>query len=199
MLQTTEYIQLKRVIMIRAFIGVELENDIKEHIYELQQGLRRYAAKGRWERIGNYHLTLKFLDEINVSQQKQIDEVLRRICAEQSSFRLEAAEPGIFNGRDSIRVLWLGLGGDLRPLRSFAGEIDSCLSQIGFTPENRRFAPHITIGRDIVFECPFEQIRESIGPVKYGPIDVARATLFKSEQIQGKRVYSKVSEYAFRQ
>ena len=187
------------MIGIRAFIGIDFESDFKKYIHELQQRLRKYAVRGRWKYSDNFHLTLKFLDEINTKQQKQIDDALNNICMEQCRFRLETEGLGIFEGRDSIRVLWLGLAGDLQLLQSLVEEIDKSLDSIGFPMEKRRFIPHITIGQDIVFECPFDHIRDSIGQINFSPINVTALTLFKSEQIQNKRIYSKISDYYLKQ
>lgn len=191
-------IKTKGLIDIRAFIGIEFDSGCKKYIYELQQRLRKYALKGRWKSGDNFHLTLKFLDEINAKQQKQIDEAMLGICAGQDPFRLEITGLGAFNGRESIRVAWLGLSGDLHQLRPLAAKIDHSMSGLGFFPEKRPYSPHITIGQDIIFECPFEQMKGSIEPVKFGPIDVNKVILFKSEQVQNRRVYSKVSEYTLK-
>ena len=152
--------------------------------------------KGRWKYIDNFHLTLKFLDEISVMQKKQIDETMRSICAEQKPFLLEITGPGIFEGKDAVRVLWLGLEGDLDILKHLAERIDKSFNKIGFPLEKRRYTPHVTIGQDIVFECPFDRIRESIGSIKFSPVTVNKLILFKSEQLQNKRVYTPISEYA---
>lgn len=185
------------MILIRAFIGVEFESDCKKYIYELQQRLRKYAVKGRWKYSGNFHLTLKFLDEIDARQKIQVDEALQSICRNRDPFRLYISELGVFGYRDAIRVLWLGLAGDLKPLQSLAENIDRSLASVGFAAEKRPYAPHITLGQEIVFECPFDQILAGVGQVHYGPINVEKLTLFKSEQLQNKRVYSKISEYGF--
>jgi 2'-5' RNA ligase len=184
------------LILIRAFIGIDFDSGCKEYIYGLQQRLRKYAVKGRWKRIDNFHLTLKFLGEINEMQKKQIDEAMQDICAGQKPFLLEITEPGIFEGRNAIRVLWLGLAGELDILKHLAGKTDRSLHKIGFPLEKRRYTPHVTIGQDIVFECPFSRIGDSIGSIKYGPVMVNKLILFKSEQLQNKRVYTPISEYA---
>lgn len=186
------------MILIRAFIGIDFQPDCKSYIYRLQQGLRKYAVKGRWKHSDNFHLTLKFLDEIDMEQQKRIDEALTLICGQQAAFSLKVSELGIFKGRDNIRVLWLGLTGDVKPLQDLSCSIEKALAPIGFLPEKRPYTPHITIGQDIVFESPFDQIRDSIGHINFGPMKIEKLTLFKSEQIQNKRVYTKISEYGFR-
>lgn len=106
---------------------------------------------------------MKFLDEINAKQQKQIDGELVRISKRYCPFRLETDEPGVFEGRDSIRVLWLGLAGDLQQLHSISSDIDRALAAIGFPPERRSYTPHITIGQDILFNSPFGRIKETVG------------------------------------
>lgn len=142
---------------------------------------------------------MKFLGEINVQQQSRIDTALRTICAGQQVFLLGTGELGTFGGRDSIRVLWLGLEGDMKLLRSLATEIDRSMAPIGFEPEKRSYSPHITLGQEILFELPFERIRESVGYEKTGLFPVKSVILFQSEQIRNKRVYSKVSEYFLRE
>lgn len=180
---------------IRAFLGIELAPEVKKAIYELQQRLRKYALKARWKYIENYHLTLKFLDQISMAQWKQIDAAMREVAGGKKPFDLIVSGMGVFAGKGAIRVLWLGLSGDLPELYSLQREIDQALTPLGFPPEKRPYRPHITIGQDIVFECPFDQIRESSGEVHLGLTKVDNIYLFKSEQVQQKRVYSKLSEY----
>lgn len=185
------------MITIRAFIGIDFGNDCKAYIHGLQQSLRKCAVKGRWKHSDNFHLTLKFLDEIDEKQQKQIEAALSDICAHRKPFCLEVSELGMFKGRDSIRVLWLGLTGELKPLQSLAGDIEKALVPIGFPAEKRPYVPHITIGQDIIFERPFDQVRDSAGHIGFGPMDMEKLTLFKSEQLQNKRVYTKIKEFGF--
>jgi 2'-5' RNA ligase len=180
---------------MRAFIGIDFDNKTKNEIYQLQQRLKRYAIKGRWKHINNFHLTLKFLDEINTTQQEQLDDVMKKVCTTRQSFSLTVTGLGTFDGKDSVRVLWLGLGGDTGHLHSLHEEIDKALAQIGFPWEKRRFRPHVTIGQDIIFECDFDQIRDAIGVIEFDLIKVNNLFLFKSEQIRNKRIYTKVTEY----
>jgi 2'-5' RNA ligase len=69
------------------------------------------------------------------------------------------------------------------------------LITLGFPKEKRKFVPHITIAQDVIFKCDFSIIKEAIGAPDIGKIPVDRLYLFKSEQIENKRVYTKISEY----
>jgi 2'-5' RNA ligase len=182
---------------MRAFLGIDFDKEVKNNILVLQQRLRKYTVKGRWKYIDNFHLTLKFLGEVNGVQHSRIDKAINRVCTGMSPFSLIVEEFGVFKGRESVRVLWIGLSGEVGRLKSLQKAVDNATAPLGFLPEKRRYTPHVTIGQDIVFECPFEQIREAIGEARPGIVNVNSLYLFKSEQIQGKRIYSKVSEYKF--
>lgn len=170
---------------------------MKKQIYELQQKLKGYARKGRWKHIDNFHLTLKFFDDISQSQKFQVDDRMQKLCLSRGPFNLALQGLGSFTGRDSIRVLWLGLTGDLEELTSIHKEIEQVLTPIGFPSENRRFRPHITLGQDIIFETNFSDIQKRIGKVQFDFFKVDSLFLFKSEQINYMRVYSKVTKYDF--
>lgn len=180
---------------MRSFIGIDFDDQLKKEIYRLQQQFRSHAVKGRWKHSDNFHLTLKFLDEISMSQKQKIDELMKELCAGTGPFSLGISGAGIFPGRDAVRVLWLGLSGDLRELRQLYGSIDSGLVPIGFPQEKRAYNAHITIGQDIVFRTGFDEIKKETENISLAPFPVKSLYLFKSEQIQNKRVYTKVSEY----
>ena len=183
---------------MRAFLAIDFDSGLKAQIAGLQSRLRRYEITGRWKHIDNFHLTLKFLDEINEDNVKDIDGVMGDICAGRSGFGLYVAKLGCFPGRDAIRVLWLGLGGDLEKLGSLQGETDKGLSALGFETEKRPYRPHVTIAQDISFSRDFDGLTEMFDYKQFSPIRADRVYLFKSEQAGGKRLYTRISEYVFR-
>ncbi|HAF60475.1 MAG TPA: RNA 2',3'-cyclic phosphodiesterase [Bacillota bacterium] len=183
---------------MRAFIGIDFEDNIKDEICSLQQQYREHAIRGRWKHRDNFHITLKFLREVSPKQKAMIDGIMVSICKNHKPFELKLAETGIFGGRGSIRVLWLGLGGDRDALFSLQNEIDLALELVGFQRESRKYSPHVTIGQDILFEEDFETVKQSIPIKQFKPLQVKSLYLFKSEQIQNKRVYTKVSQYDLR-
>lgn len=180
---------------MRTFVGIDFSIEVKDEIYEFQQKLRSYAQKGRWKHRDNFHLTLKFLDEITLSQKEKIDESLQGLCQKERPFSLGLKGLGVFTGKESIRVLWLGLTGDVQELVSHQKKIDQALTPLGFRPEKRRFSPHITLGQDILFEAGFEEINAGIAGLKFSQTQVEEIALFKSEQVQYKRIYTKISGY----
>lgn len=180
---------------MRAFIGIDLESGMKKDVRDLQQKLRLQAEKGRWKHSDNFHLTLKFLDEISPDQKQQIDDAMMQLCTGTRPFNLALSDLGIFPGREDVRVLWLGLTGDMKELQTLYAEVNKVLTPMGFSPENRSYSPHITLGQDIIFRSGFNGVKGSIGEVKLPAFTVRSLYLFKSEQVQNKRIYTRVSEY----
>mgnify|MGYP000904633478 FL=1 len=176
-------------------MGIDFDCDLKKSMYQIQQNLKEHAIKGRWKHIDNFHLTLKFLNQVNLDQRKKIDLEMEKLCASQKVFNLGIEGLGIFQGRGVIRVLYLDLGGDLLQLQSLYAAIEKGLKSIGFASEIRKYRPHITIGQDIIFKREFKELQQLVGQFEFKPFKVNSIFLFKSEQLQSKRLYTKVSRY----
>jgi len=155
------------------------------------------AVSGRWKYIDNFHLTLKFLGETKPENLKIINEKLIAACYEYEVFKLKFSNIGYFPGKDSIRVLWLGLEGDTDKLCNLQGSIDRQMADIGFKPEKRKYVPHITIGQDVVFKINFQELKEMVNFSEIPEITVKSISLFKSEQISNRRVYKSIYNYEF--
>jgi 2'-5' RNA ligase len=193
--ETIVKLNLKEVIPIRAFIGIDFNQAVKNEFYTFQKRFKKYAQKGRWKHIDNFHITLKFLDEISVLKAEQIDNVLKELCHNTEPFNLSFRDFGFFASRNSIKTLWIGISEGIQQLVSLHKEIDKSLIPLGFPKEKRKFVPHITIAQDLVFKCDFSIIKEAIGTPNIETIHVDSLSLFKSEQVENKRIYTKISEY----
>lgn len=186
-------------MIMRAFIGIDLSRQIKHELDEYRQRFRSYAKKGRWRQIDNLHITLKFFEEISHEQKLELDKAVEEICRSTSAFSLRLDKVGIFSGRDAIRTLWMGVGGDLSALHSIYDDIEQGAKVMGFPMDGRKYKPHITLGQDIIFDRSFEEVKELTGDPELPAIKVNKIYLFKSEQIGSRRVYTKVSEYKLKE
>lgn len=182
-------------LKMRAFLGIDFYVEAKAAISELQRELKKYAIKGRWKHYDNFHITLKFFEEINSLDMENIDRISKLVGENNKSFKLELSELGVFDGRDDIRVLWMGLGGETDKLSKLQTELDLTLENVNFEREKRNFKPHITIGQNLMFNCNLDKLREINKGIHYPEIYVNKFQLFKSEQIGPKRVYTKIEEY----
>lgn len=171
---------------MRVFIGIDIDEELKKEIDQLQQQL--HSTKGKWKDKSNLHITLKYLGEVDSIQMDEIDGVMKKICYNRKSFKLKLGDLGIFPGNNDIRVLWLGVTGDLENLHELYKDIDKEMLGIGFSLEKRGYTPHITIGQNVVYGG------ELVSHLK-GEILVEKVYLFKSHRVEGRLTYTKIKEY----
>ncbi|MBV9967075.1 MAG: RNA 2',3'-cyclic phosphodiesterase [Alphaproteobacteria bacterium] len=125
--------------MLRLFVGIEFPPELKLQLSLLETGI----PGAKWVDAGNFHLTLRFIGEVDEGVAADIDEALTRVRARR--FSLQLAGTGVFGG-GKPRALWVGVERhpDLVALRD---KIEQALIRIGLEPEQRKFAPHVTLAR----------------------------------------------------
>lgn len=180
---------------MRLFIAIDFEIGVKEKMKSLQKEIREHSVKGRWKSIDNFHLTLKFLGEVSPNNIKEIDNCLNHVAKKGNPFVLNIDKLGMFNGKDSIRVLWLGINRQLKELNNLVLNIEEGLNTIGFSKEQRPYSPHITIAQDVLLKGSFDDIQRIREQYKFEQINVNRIALMNSEEIERKRVYTVIGEY----
>jgi 2'-5' RNA ligase len=125
--------------MLRLFVGIEFPPELKLRLSLLQSGV----AGAKWVDPGNFHLTLRFIGEVDEGTAADIDEALLRLKARRFSVTLAGA--GTFGG-DKPRQLWVGA--EREPgLTTLQGKIEQALMRAGLPPESRKYAPHVTLAR----------------------------------------------------
>jgi 2'-5' RNA ligase len=132
---------------MRAFIAIEIPPEVKAALADCRAELQRLPAEAAWTRPGNIHLTLKFLGEVPERSQGTIGEAMREAAAGAAQLRLELAGLGAFPNLRRPRVLWAGLAGEVEAARLLQAKLEKLLEGAGFPPEERAFAPHLTLAR----------------------------------------------------
>ncbi len=131
---------------IRCFIGLPLPQGWQQGLDALASRLAgRLASRISWTKPGNWHVTLKFLGEVEQSRLPDIHEALRGVDFASFAIRLGAA--GSFSSRGAPRTLWAGLGEGAEACARLAGKVDRALAHCGFEAQARDFRPHVTLGR----------------------------------------------------
>ncbi|HXG93232.1 MAG TPA: RNA 2',3'-cyclic phosphodiesterase [Blastocatellia bacterium] len=132
---------------IRTFICIEVPDSIKNRIASLQQELKRLGAQVSWTNPANIHLTIKFLGDVAVSKLDTVRGAVERAIDSMSEFEIEVGGAGCFPAPKNPRVLWVGLTNIPDALRALHKRIEDGLARGGFEREQKRFSPHLTIGR----------------------------------------------------
>ena len=133
---------------VRLFIACEVPDDVKENIGILIANLRaRSGTDVRWIKPEGVHVTLKFLGETTVKKLPAIKLAIQEAVVGHSPFELEFSNIGMFGGREGLRIMWVGIAGDVLRLEALVRATNAALSVVGFEPERRPFRPHLTLGR----------------------------------------------------
>ena len=184
---------------MRAFVAIELSDEAKRALTALIQSLRGRRIDGlRLVRPEGIHLTLKFLGDIDASRVPHIADALAAASARHAPFRLTHSSPGFFPNADRARVLWIGVGGDLSPLRHLQRDVDETLATLGFAAEKRPFNPHLTIARmrDSAARADRRRAADALAayPLPHGIVISANAvSLMQSELRPGGAVYTRIA------
>ena len=179
---------------MRSFIAIELPEKVKSAISELQQELKKCKADIRWVKPDSIHLTLKFIGDTDEKILDRIVEATKAACGGYGRFNLETRGVGVFPDMRAPRVLWLGIS-DSDSLTGLQKSIEDGLVKLGFSPEKRRFRPHLTLGRfksSSGKEGLYDKIEEHKN-LKLGSIEVKSIFLIKSELTSSGAEYTKIA------
>ncbi|MBM4288164.1 MAG: RNA 2',3'-cyclic phosphodiesterase [Deltaproteobacteria bacterium] len=133
--------------MIRAFLAIDLPESYRAGLSAVQDYLKQSRADVRWVPVGNIHLTLKFFGDIAEDQVEAITQAATGVAQAAAPFTLGVQGVGAFPGPKSPRVIWLGLNGQTDILAQLVQDLEQAFAPLGFPPENRKFVPHLTLGR----------------------------------------------------
>lgn len=134
--------------MRRTFVAVDLNEEARRAAEVYIRDLRSQFPNVRvgWERPEKLHLTLKFIGDTGERELAALEEAVSEIAVASPRFELTLAGTGTFPLRGPARILWLGV--EAPPvLAEIAHRLESECRALGFEPENRKFSPHLTIGR----------------------------------------------------
>ena len=133
--------------MIRSFIAIDLPEETRKALEDIQKKLKKSGAGVRWVKPGSIHLTLKFLGNIHLAQVEDIALAVAQEVRDQPPITLGAAGLGAFPSRRKPRVIWIGMEGEVQRLSRIQARVENALEPLGFVREKRVFQPHLTIGR----------------------------------------------------
>ena len=123
---------------MRLFIAIDFD-ELRDYFIELQKLL---PANARLSLTKTFHLTLKFLGEVQPDKIKAIVNNLKKVKFGKFSVHLNSI--GIFPTENYIRVVWIGLKPEDRIIE-MQKQVDESLKQ--FFKKERDFKAHITIAR----------------------------------------------------
>jgi 2'-5' RNA ligase len=125
--------------MPRLFTALEIPADPAFSLSLLRGGL----PGARWIDPENYHITLRFIGDIDEPTADEIADALSRV--DRRSFEVSIDGLSAFGGKKPHSIF--AVVRMTTPLRELQGEHERIVQRIGLEPERRKFTPHVTIAR----------------------------------------------------
>ena len=168
---------------MRLFFGLPFPHQVRRDILPVQKQLQKNAVKGNFTAVGNFHLTLSFLGEVEEE----------RLPAAFAALDAAAIPPldllfdrlGHFEGG-----IWYIAPTSCPLLRRGQANLAAALTGRGFSLDPRPYIPHLTIGRKILLRegyAPPQTLGHPIPARSEGP------RLFLSHRVEGELRYDILS------
>jgi 2'-5' RNA ligase len=135
----------------RLFVALDPPDPVRRRLAAMQAELRRLAGRHadevRWAAPEGIHLTLQFLGAVPEERVPALKEAVGGAAAGSRPLALEVKGAGGFPSARRPRVVWAGVEGDRPALAELVADLGRRLAPLGFTPDERPFSPHLTLGR----------------------------------------------------
>jgi 2'-5' RNA ligase len=182
---------------MRLFTGVSLPPAVAENLTRLVQRLRP-TAKINWAPPENLHLTTKFIGHWPDERLPELIRHLEPLCHRPPP-AIRARNIGWFPNPHHPRILFVGIqaGSDLEAL---AADTDRALQPLGVEPENRKYAPHLTLARIKDASIPLAALRQEIAAVEdqdFGSWVAQGFHLYSSKPGSKGSVYTQIADFPF--
>ena len=125
--------------MPRLFTGLEIPFELASDLAMLRGGL----AGARWIDSENYHMTLRFIGDIDAAAARDVSGTLEQI--RRAPFIVTLDGLGSFGG-DRPRAI-IARAKPAPALIELQAEQERLMRRIGIAPEPRKFTPHVTLAR----------------------------------------------------
>ena len=197
--------------MIRAFLGVELSQELQAGLATVQQELKhriepelKRNMRISWAQPASIHLTLKFLGDMDEQAIDPLLVVVEQAIGSQIAVNVPLERLGAFPRPQSPRVLWVGplenwdRGTEAKRIAEIHGAIEQACEGLRFLRETKPFSPHLTLARIRVGERQVGAALAKGGvldrPLSLGSLAVESVVLMKSELKPTGSVYTKLWE-----
>ncbi len=180
----------------RIFAAIELTDEARQvcstHLEEIRSEFP--SVRIGWEHREKLHITLKFLGNVDSRLIETFSSHLIGIAERHERFTLRLSKTGVFPSPIRPRILWIGVSDTSGVIQSIYRDIEKASVELGVTPEERAFHPHVTIGRirrpERSRELVEKHLNARIEPIEF---EVRHIALYESKLLPTGSVYSIIS------
>jgi 2'-5' RNA ligase len=137
----------------RLFVAVPVASEVRSAVAALMEQVagapidERAFGQPRWVRVEGMHVTLRFLGATPDEKQPAVGLALAAAAKGMAPFDIVLSGGGSFPNPLRPRVLWIGIEKGAAQLEGLVQRLNAVLAPLGWPPEGRPFAPHLTLAR----------------------------------------------------
>lgn len=184
---------------IRTFISLPAKTEVQQAIAEIQSKLKETQADVKWDSSDKFHITLKFLGNVELSKIELLSVALSKSLQQISKFDVEYNSIGVFPNSHNPRIVWIGVKS--KPIiQDIQKNVEDICEQFGFPKEVHSFHPHITLGR-VKGNHYLARLTEAIKTITFEPIEsqCSEVLLMKSDLHPSGSVYTILKSFPLTQ
>lgn len=190
--------------VIRTFLAIELPDSVRTRLAGIERDFSHSMSTLKWSGPDLLHITLRFLGGVPQSRMASVMDVARTAAARTRPFHLTLSGLGAFPTVHKPRVIWVGLEKDAGydVLQQLFARVEAGLVADGFPPEERAFAPHITLARtrDTIAESERRELGTALAEVAArvnvdGTVPAREVTVMQSELSPSGPRYTPLARY----
>ncbi len=180
---------------MRAFIAIEINDAVRDNLLRAQERIGSKSAKIKFVERENFHVTLKFLGEIDEALAEDVKSVLEEIAKKHKKHRVRVKGIGVFPNPNYVRVIWAGIEND-EGINAIAKDVEREMRRLGFK-KDKDFVAHITIGRVKFVRDKVElaMALKDLANEDFGEFDVEAIELKKSTLTPKGPIYETVARF----
>jgi RNA 2',3'-cyclic 3'-phosphodiesterase len=168
--------------MPRLFTGLEIPSDLAMDLSMLRGGL----SGARWIDAENYHLTLRFIGDIDEATAREVHSTLGRI--RQPPFTVTIEGLSSFGGTKPRALI--AKARPAPPLIELQAQQERLIRRVGVPPDGRKFIPHVTLARLRAASCAaVAEYLSARGEFFSRQFEATRFVLFSSRESTGGGPY----------
>ena len=181
--------------MPRLFLAIKIipSKVYEEAYFELKQKLSQ--SKINWVVRENFHLTLKFLSNVEEHILNSLNPILEQLATRNPNFILETTNLGFFGRKRQPHVIWQGYKQNPH-FKILTTSIEESLTKLDFEKEGKYDLPHLTLGR-VKYLAPENNLEEILSSVESSSFthQVNKFSLMESTLTPNGAVYHVIKNY----
>ena len=181
---------------LRLFIAAPLAPGFDSNLSEVQAALSVARTRVKWVKPSDMHITVKFIGDYPAGQLDDVLQAMDDAVKGLEPTRLTLKGVSFFPRKSRPRVIKIAVKDETEFLLQAHERLEEFLQPLGVRGENKRFSPHITLGR-LKNTADLDRLvgmAEEFQDEEFGSMDLSFLRLYASKLSRTGPTYTVIDE-----